>query len=164
MAGNQIVLVAARDVSADRKPASAGVCNRQFLLTGPPESTGGCQGALVDKLGVSPSRSRLLTGPHRYHLGLVQQAQGRSVETTVSPHHNNNLPKLQCDIQLHYIDFWRITHDLSNVNTWHFGTFWVATQKSDGISSEKRDIIIRALLQTECQWMILIFDKIYLVK
>jgi hypothetical protein len=26
------------------------------LLAGPPDSTGGCQGALVDKLGVSPSR------------------------------------------------------------------------------------------------------------
>jgi len=26
------------------------------LLTGPPDSTGGCQSALVDKLGVSPSR------------------------------------------------------------------------------------------------------------
>jgi len=26
------------------------------LLTGPPDSTGGCQSALVDELGVSPSR------------------------------------------------------------------------------------------------------------
>jgi hypothetical protein len=41
------------------------------------------------KLGVSPCRSRLLTGPHHYHPGIVQQAQGRSAETAVSPHHNN---------------------------------------------------------------------------
>jgi hypothetical protein len=44
--------------------------------------------ALVVKLGVSPSRSRL-RGPHRYHAGIVQQAQGRSSETAVSPYHNN---------------------------------------------------------------------------
>jgi hypothetical protein len=43
---------------------------------------------VVFKLGVSPSRSRLLTGSHRYHPGIVQEAQGRSAETAVSPHHN----------------------------------------------------------------------------
>jgi hypothetical protein len=51
--------------------------------------SGDGQSALVDKLGVSPSRSRLLTGSHRYYPGIVQQAQGRSAETAVSPHHNN---------------------------------------------------------------------------
>jgi hypothetical protein len=51
--------------------------------------SGDGQIALVVKLGVSPSRSRLLTGPYRYHQGIVQQAQGRSAETSVSPHHNN---------------------------------------------------------------------------
>jgi hypothetical protein len=30
-----------------------------------------------------------LPGPHRYHQGIVQQAQGRSAETAVSPHHKN---------------------------------------------------------------------------
>jgi hypothetical protein len=44
---------------------------------------------VVVKVGVSPSRSRLLTGSHRYRPGIVQQAQGRSAETVVSPHHNN---------------------------------------------------------------------------
>jgi hypothetical protein len=55
--------------------------------------SGDGQSALVVKLGVSPSRSRLLTASRRYHLGIVQQAQGRSSETVVSPHHNN-----QCTI------------------------------------------------------------------
>jgi hypothetical protein len=44
----------------------------------PPSSTrsrdvsGDGQSALVDKLAISPSRSCLLTGSHRYHLGIVQ--------------------------------------------------------------------------------------------
>jgi hypothetical protein len=46
------------------------------------------QSALVVKLGVSRSRSRL-PGPYRYHPGIVQQAQGHSSETAVSPHYNN---------------------------------------------------------------------------
>jgi hypothetical protein len=46
-------------------------------------------------LGVSPSRSRLLTGSHRYHPGIVQQAQGRSAETAVSPHHSNECTNLE---------------------------------------------------------------------
>jgi hypothetical protein len=45
------------------------------------------QNALVDKLGVSASRSRL-PGSHRYHMGIVQQVQVRSSETAVSPNHN----------------------------------------------------------------------------
>jgi hypothetical protein len=36
--------------------------------------SGDGQSVLVDKLGVSRSRSRLLTGPRRYHPGIVQQA------------------------------------------------------------------------------------------
>jgi hypothetical protein len=40
-------------------------------------------------LGVRPSRSRLLTGSHRHHPGIVQQAQGLSGEKAVSPHLNN---------------------------------------------------------------------------
>jgi hypothetical protein len=80
MAGNQTVLVAARGVSADRKPAG----------------TGGCQSAVVDKLGVSPSQSYLFTGPQPHHLGIVQQAQGRSAETAVSPHHDNQSNRLHC--------------------------------------------------------------------
>jgi hypothetical protein len=51
--------------------------------------SGDGQSALVVKLGVSPRRSRLLAGSHRYHPGIVQNAQGRSAETAVSPHHNN---------------------------------------------------------------------------
>jgi hypothetical protein len=46
------------------------------------------QSALVDKLGTS-SADVLYQGPHRYHPGIVQQAQGRSYETAVSPHHTN---------------------------------------------------------------------------
>jgi hypothetical protein len=49
--------------------------------------SGDGQSALVVKLGVSRSLSRL-PGPYRYHPGIVQQAQGRSAETAVSPHHN----------------------------------------------------------------------------
>jgi hypothetical protein len=66
--------------------------NSHFLRPSPTRSrdvSGDRQSALVVKLGVSPSRSRLLIGPHHYHPGIVQQAQGRSPETVVSPHHNN---------------------------------------------------------------------------
>jgi hypothetical protein len=65
--------------------------NYNFLRPSPTalELSGDSQSALVAKLGVSPSRSRLLTGSHRYQPGIVQQAQGRSAETSVSPHHNN---------------------------------------------------------------------------
>jgi hypothetical protein len=66
--------------------------NSHFLRQSPAGSrdvSGFGQSALVDKLGVIPSQSRLLTGPHRYHPGIVRQAQGRSAETVVSPHHNN---------------------------------------------------------------------------
>jgi hypothetical protein len=47
------------------------------------------QSALVDKLGVNPNRSRLLIGSHCCHPGIVQHDPGRSAETAVSPHHNN---------------------------------------------------------------------------
>jgi hypothetical protein len=65
--------------------------NSHFLRpsTGSRDVSGDGQSALVDTLGVSPSRSRLLIGPHRYHPGIVKQAQGRSAERAVSPHHNN---------------------------------------------------------------------------
>jgi hypothetical protein len=36
-----------------------------------------------------------ITDSHRYHPGIVQQAQGRSAETAVSPHHNNQSTNLQ---------------------------------------------------------------------
>jgi hypothetical protein len=63
--------------------------------TGSRDMSGDGQSALVDKLGVSPSRYRLLTGPHSSYPGIVQQAQSRSAETVVSPHHNN-----QCTIYI----------------------------------------------------------------
>jgi hypothetical protein len=44
---------------------------------------------MVVNLGVSSGRSRLLTGSYRYHRGIVQQAQGRSAETAVSPHYSD---------------------------------------------------------------------------
>jgi hypothetical protein len=72
--------------------------NSHFLHPSPTRSrdvSGDVQSALVDKLGVSPSRSRLLTGPHRYHPGIVQQAQGLSSETAVSPRHNIQYTNLQ---------------------------------------------------------------------
>jgi hypothetical protein len=52
-----------------------------------PEMSGDGQIALVNKLGVSPSRFHLLTGSHLYP-GIVQHTQGRSAETAVLPHHN----------------------------------------------------------------------------
>jgi hypothetical protein len=66
--------------------------NSNFLHpspTGSRDISGDGRRALADKLGVSPSQSRLLTGTHRNHPGIVQQAQGRSAETAVLPHHNN---------------------------------------------------------------------------
>jgi hypothetical protein len=66
--------------------------NSHFFRPSPTSSrdvSGDGQSALVDKLGVTPSRSRLLSGSRRYHPGIVQQAQRRSSETAVSPHHNN---------------------------------------------------------------------------
>jgi hypothetical protein len=54
-------------------PSPISYCSRRV--------SGDGQSALVVKLGVSPSRSRLLTGSHRYRKGIVQQAQGRSAET-----------------------------------------------------------------------------------
>jgi hypothetical protein len=63
--------------------------NSHFLRLFPTRSrdvSGDGQSTLVDKLGVSPSRSRLLTGPHRYHPG----TQGRSAKTSVSPQHNQS--------------------------------------------------------------------------
>jgi hypothetical protein len=42
MAGNQTVLVAVSDVSADRKPVSTGGYNRDISADRKPVSTGGC--------------------------------------------------------------------------------------------------------------------------
>jgi hypothetical protein len=64
------------------------ILNSHFLRPSPTryrEVSGDGQSALVDKLGVSPSRSLLLNGSHRYHPGIVQQAQGRSSETVAYP-------------------------------------------------------------------------------
>jgi hypothetical protein len=72
-------------------PTGMNRLNSHFLCPSPGSRavSGDGQSALVDKLRVSPSRSRLLTGSHRYHSGIVYQAQGYSAETAVSPHHNN---------------------------------------------------------------------------
>jgi hypothetical protein len=75
-----------------RSPTGTDRLNSHFLRPSPaaPEiSLVTARSALEDKLGVRPSRSCLLTGPHRCHPGIVQQAQGRSAETAVSPRHNN---------------------------------------------------------------------------
>jgi hypothetical protein len=45
-----------RDVSADRTARQYWGLPEMSLLTGPPDSTGGCQSALVDKLGVNPNQ------------------------------------------------------------------------------------------------------------
>jgi hypothetical protein len=71
--------------------------NFHFLRPSPTrfrDVAGDGQSAPVDKLGVSPSLSRPLTSSHRYHQGIIQQAQGRSSETAVSPHHNNQSTNL----------------------------------------------------------------------
>jgi hypothetical protein len=54
MAGNQTVLVATRDDSANQPVM--GAATELSLLTGLPDSSGGCQSAVIDKLGVSPSQ------------------------------------------------------------------------------------------------------------
>jgi hypothetical protein len=78
--------------------------NSHFLHPFPttPELSGDGQSALVVKLGVSPSRSRQLTGSHRYHPGTVQQAQGRSAETAVSPRYNKQSTRLAAIPELRY--------------------------------------------------------------
>jgi hypothetical protein len=53
------------------------------------DDSGDSQSTLVNKLRVSPSRSRIFTGSQRSHPGIVQQVQGRNAETAVSPHQNN---------------------------------------------------------------------------
>jgi hypothetical protein len=67
--------------------------NSHFLRPSPTrfrDVSGDGQSALVVKLGISPSRSLLLIGPHRYHPRIIQQAQGRSSETAVSPRYNQS--------------------------------------------------------------------------
>jgi hypothetical protein len=66
--------------------------NSHFLRPSPTRSrdvSGDGQSALVVKLGVSLSRSRLHSGSRRYHQGIVQQAQGRSSQTALPPDHNH---------------------------------------------------------------------------
>jgi hypothetical protein len=56
-------------------PTGMNRLNSHFLRLSPTRSRGVSdegQSALIDKLGVSPSRSRLLTGPHSYHPGREQ--------------------------------------------------------------------------------------------
>jgi hypothetical protein len=63
---------------------------RCLYLTGPPDSTSGCQSALVDELGFSPSRYHHtmihIAITRRWKIGL----RGRSSETLVSHHHNQS--------------------------------------------------------------------------
>jgi hypothetical protein len=104
-----------------------------FLRPSPTRSADG-QSALVVKLGVNPSRSRL-PGPHRYNSGIVQQAKVRSSETAVTPHRNNQsaIYNLQtsipfsCEMKLAYKgtcyqDTWRLFR-LSQTSTWHLSYF-----------------------------------------
>jgi hypothetical protein len=80
MSGNQLVLGPATEMS---------------LLTGPPDSTGGSQSALVDKLGVNPNV--IIHGPRRKSPGDEQKARrDRSSETSVSPHRNQSTNQLVC--------------------------------------------------------------------
>jgi hypothetical protein len=82
------------------------------LLTGPLDSTGGCQSALVDKFGVSHSR---------YHHTMVHIAItrgwtiGRSSETSVLLHHNQSTKTYGLEMRLHLCS-----------NT----VFWIAFQVS----------------------------------
>jgi hypothetical protein len=88
MAGNQTVLVAARNVSADRKPASTG--GYKSLLTGRPDSTRGCQSALVDKLEVSPSQYHHPWSTSQSPGDKQKAHRGRISETSVSPHYSQS--------------------------------------------------------------------------
>jgi hypothetical protein len=95
--------------------------NYLFLCESPTHSrdvSGDDQSALVDKLGVSPSRSRL-PFPHRYHLGIVQQAQGRSTETAASPHYNNQSTiysvNYSVTVLVYQLDGWLVPQSYSSL-------------------------------------------------
>jgi hypothetical protein len=68
--------------------------NSGFLRPSPTRSrdvSGDGQSALVDKLGVSPNRSRLLTGPHRYHPGQYSKPKAAVLGRQSHPITTNNL-------------------------------------------------------------------------
>jgi hypothetical protein len=79
---------------------------------------------MVVKLGVSPSRSLLLTGSHRYHPGIVQQAQGRSAETAVSFHHNNQSTTIYNGTRKFIAEHWQMARhlpqELHTPRTWGY--------------------------------------------
>jgi hypothetical protein len=60
-----------RHVNNSGSPTGMNRLNSHFLRpsTSSRDVSGDGQSALVDKLGVSPSRSRMLTRPRRYHWG-----------------------------------------------------------------------------------------------
>jgi hypothetical protein len=62
--------------------------NSHFLRPSPtaPEVSGDGQSTLLDKLALADLVYSL--AHIHYHPGIEQQAQGRSAETAVSPHHN----------------------------------------------------------------------------
>jgi hypothetical protein len=106
--------------------------NSHFLRPPTTRSRAVCgkgQRALVDKLGVSCSRSRL-PGPYRYYPGIVQQAQGRSAETAVSPQHNNQFTVY--NLQL-FESFFRPT--ASTLREFYCGQFTRRSMKRNGRSS-----------------------------
>jgi hypothetical protein len=68
---------------------------QRWLLTGPPDSTGGCQSALVDKFGVSPSDT-IVPWSTSQSPGDEQARRDRSSETSDLPHHNqSNMRRLK---------------------------------------------------------------------
>jgi hypothetical protein len=71
--------VAARDISADRTASQYCELPEMSLLTGPPDSNGGCQSALVDELGFSLSQFR-----HTFvHIAYHPAMNNRPVEAAV---------------------------------------------------------------------------------
>jgi hypothetical protein len=78
------------------------------LLTGPPDSTGGCQSALVDKLAVSPSRYHHTM----VHIENLPEMNNRPVEAAVLARQSHpiitNPPINACNV----IDF-PLSHFLS---------------------------------------------------
>jgi hypothetical protein len=75
----QTVLVAARDVSADRTTSQYWELPEMSLLTRPPDSTDDCQSTLVDKFGVSLSQYHHTVAHIANHPGM----NSRPVEAAV---------------------------------------------------------------------------------
>jgi hypothetical protein len=63
------VLVAARDASADRTASQYWGLLGMSLLTGPPDSTGDCQSALVDKLELASANIIILWSTSQINRG-----------------------------------------------------------------------------------------------